>query len=86
MIPIFNAEEGDILVKDLDSDSVEEVIMITAKNVGRNETTLEFIEEYYRRIYKWDTQKQEYYLWKEENLGKKKPKDIDGDGIPEIMG
>jgi len=63
--PIFGVNRGDIQVKDLDGDNIEEIIIssgTTRDEIG-NEIPIEN-----ETIYKWDTQKQEYYLWKEEKI------------------
>jgi len=60
--PIFGTNRGDIQVKDMDRDNIEEVIIsggIAFDEIG-NEIPIER-----ETIYKWDTQKQEYYLWKQ---------------------
>ena len=51
--------------KDYDGDNIEEIIIssgTTRDEIG-NEIPIEN-----ETIYKWDTQKQEYYLWKEEKI------------------
>lgn len=71
--PIFGIRRGDIEVKDLDKDSIDEVIIsggVTYDELG-NEIPVE-----QETIYKWDPQKQQYYLWKEEKIGEEKPERI----------
>jgi hypothetical protein len=66
--PIFGTNRGDIQVKDLDGDSIDEVIIsggVTRDEIG-NEIPIES-----ERIYKWNGN--EYYLWKEEKIGEEKP-------------
>lgn len=63
--PIFGTNGGDIQVKDLDGDNIDEVIIsggTTRDEIG-NELPIES-----ETIYKWDTSKKEYYLWKEEKI------------------
>lgn len=62
---VFGIYRGDIQVKDLDGDGIDEVIIsggITRDEIG-NEIPAEA-----EVIYKWDTEKQEYYLQKEEKI------------------
>lgn len=66
IIPIFNADEGKIEVKDIDNDHIEEIIVIKDKTLSFDKETLEMIIETYRQIYKWNGQ--EYYLFKEEKI------------------
>jgi len=73
LVPGFGSYDGGIAVKDLDGDKIEEVIIIETKSIGINPETDESIDEYYRKIYKWNTEKKEYYLWKEEKIGEEKP-------------
>lgn len=57
---VFAVHRGDIQVKDLDGDNIDEVIIsggTTRDEIG-NEIPIES-----ETIYKWDTEKQEYYLW-----------------------
>jgi hypothetical protein len=65
----FVVRLGDIQVKDLDGDNIDEVIIsggTTRDEIG-NEIPVES-----ETIYKWNTDKKEYYLWKEEKIGEGK--------------
>jgi len=69
--PIFGTNGDDIQVKDLDGDNIDEVIIsgnFTRDEAGNeipveNETIFKWDIQF-----KWDTQKQEYYFWKEEKI------------------
>jgi|GEM_PF-3939666 len=56
----FVVRRGDIQVKDLDGDGIDEVIISggTTRDELGNEVPIES-----ETIYKWDIEKQEYYLW-----------------------
>jgi len=68
---VFGVQRGDIQVKDLDGDNIDEVIIsgnFTRDEAGNeipveNETIFKWDIQF-----KWDTQKQEYYFWKEEKI------------------
>lgn len=68
IISIFNARDGEIEIKDIDDDRIEEILLIRRKILGFDEELLEPITESYRETYKWNGQ--EYYLWKEEKIEK----------------
>lgn len=60
---IFVVRRGDIQIKDIDNDNIDEIII--SGGTTRDEIGNEIpVEE--KRIYKWDVIKQEYFLWKEE--------------------
>lgn len=64
--PIFGTNGGDIQAKDIDADNIDEIIIsggTTRDDIG-NEIPIES-----ETIYKWDIEKQEYYLWKVEKIG-----------------
>ena len=63
--PIFGSYDGGILAKDIDGNKLEEVIIIVEDPYGEGEN--------YQRIYKWDIENKEYYLWKEKNIGQDFP-------------
>ena len=70
--PIFGVYKGNIQIKDLDGDNVEEVIIsggTTRDEVG-NEILLQS-----EIIYKWNGHR--YYLWKEEKIGDETPEPIE---------
>lgn len=66
--PIFGVSRGYIHIKDIDNDNIDEVIISsggTSRDEIGNEIPIPIESE---RIYKWDINKKEYYLWKEEKI------------------
>jgi len=68
---LFGAQ--DVQVKDLDNDQIEEVTLIELDDYRQDSPNeAEYPHTKNTKIYKWDSQKQEYYLWKEEKIGEEK--------------